>query len=58
MIGGRRIQVGLPHAAKTVDVTIEADTSQITIEPGITISARRTASRDIRRHKASSYPVG
>jgi len=39
MIGGRRIQVGLPHAAKTVDVTIEADTCQITVEPGITISA-------------------
>jgi hypothetical protein len=58
MIGGQRIQVGLPHAAKTVDVTIEADTYQITIEPGITISASRTTSRDIRRHKASSYPVG
>jgi hypothetical protein len=39
MIGGQRIQVGLPHAATTVDVTIEADAYQITVEPGITFSA-------------------
>ena len=26
MIGGQRIQVGLPHAGKTAQVTIEADT--------------------------------
>ena len=25
MIGGQRIQVGLPHAGKTADITIEAD---------------------------------
>ena len=28
---------------------------QVGVEPGITITAPRTASRDIRRHKASSY---
>jgi hypothetical protein len=33
MIGGQRIQVGLPHAGKTAGVTIEADTFQITVEP-------------------------
>ena len=55
MVGGQKIQVGLPHARKTVHVTAEADTYQITVEPGITITARRTTSRDIRRHKASNY---
>lgn len=34
---------------------MEADTYQITVEPGITITAPRTASSDIRRHKASNY---
>ena len=28
---------------------------QIAVEDGITITAARTTSRDIRRHKASSY---
>jgi hypothetical protein len=55
MIGGRRIQVGLPYAGKTAEITIEADTYQITVESGITITAARTTSRDIRRHKASNY---
>ena len=55
MIGGQRIQVGLPHAGKTAEVTVESDTYQITVEPGIIITAPRTTSRDIRRHKASSY---
>ena len=53
MIGGQRVQVGLVHARKTAEVTVEADTCQITVEPGITISAPRTTSSDIRRHKAS-----
>jgi hypothetical protein len=35
MIGGKRIQVGLPHAGKTAEITIEADTYQITIEDGM-----------------------
>ncbi len=39
MIGGQRIQVGLPHAGKTVTVTVEPDTYQITVEPGIKIPA-------------------
>jgi hypothetical protein len=55
MIGGQKIQVGLSHARKTAEVTVEADTYQITVEPGITITAHRTTSRDIRRHKASNY---
>jgi hypothetical protein len=32
MIGGQRIQVGLPHAGKTVKVTVEPDTYQICVE--------------------------
>jgi hypothetical protein len=32
---------------------VEADTCQVTVEPGITISAARTASSGIRRRKAS-----
>ena len=55
MIGGPRIQVGLPHAGKTVEITVESDTCQITVEPGITITAPPTTSRDVRRHKASNY---
>ena len=47
--------VGLAHTRKTAEVTVEADTYQITVEPGITITAPRTNSRDIRRHKASNY---
>ena len=46
MIGGQRIQVGLPHARKT---------AEITVDEGITITAPRTTSRDINRHKASDY---
>ncbi len=55
MIGGQRIQVGLPHAGKTAEVTIEADTYQITVADGIVITAPRKTSRDIKRHKASNY---
>ena len=33
MIGGQKIQVGLPHARKTAHVTAEADTYQITSSP-------------------------
>lgn len=56
MIGGQRIQAGLPHAGKTAEITIEPGTYQITVEEGITITAPRKTSRDIRRHKASHYP--
>ena len=58
MVGGQKIQVGLAHARKTAEVTVEADTYQITVEPGITITAPRTTSSDIRRHKASNYRHG
>jgi hypothetical protein len=55
MIGGQRIQVGLPHAGQAAEVTIGADTYQITVEDGTILTAPRTTSRDIRRHKASNY---
>jgi hypothetical protein len=57
MIGGEKIQVGLAHAGKTAEITVEADSYQINVEPGITIAALRTTSRDIRRHKASNYSL-
>jgi len=46
------------HSRKTAEVTVESDTYQIAIEPGITITASRTTSRDIKRHKASNYEPG
>ena len=55
MVGGQRIQVGLAHARKTVEVAVGPDSCQIAVEPGITVTAARTSSRDIRRHKASNY---
>jgi hypothetical protein len=55
MIGGQKIQADLVHARKTAEITVEADTYRITVEPGITTTAPRTTSRDIRRHKASNY---
>jgi hypothetical protein len=55
MIGGQRIQVGLPHAGKTAEITIETDTYQISVEDGIAMSTPRKTSRDIKRHKASNY---
>jgi len=57
MIGGQRIQAGLPHAGKTAQITIETDTYQIAVEDGVIITAPRTTSRDIKRHKASRYPA-
>ena len=55
MIGGRPVRAGLPHAGQTAEVTIEADTLQITVKPGIVITAARTISRGIVREKASRY---
>jgi transposase InsO family protein len=55
MVGGQKIQVGLAHSRKTVQVTVGPDTYQVAVETGITVTAARTASRDIKRHKASSY---
>jgi hypothetical protein len=56
MIAGQRIPVGLPHAGKTAELTVEPDTYQITMDPGITVTARRGSAREIRRQKASAYP--
>ncbi len=36
-------------------VSVGPDTYQITVETGTTVTAPLTASRDIRRHKASNY---
>lgn len=55
MVDGQRIQVGLAYARKTVEVAVGPDSYQIAVEPGITVTAARTSSRDIRRHKASNY---
>jgi hypothetical protein len=55
MAGGQRIQAGLAHARKTVQVSVGPDTCQVTVEAGITVTAARTSSRDIRRHTASNY---
>jgi hypothetical protein len=55
MVGGQRIQVGLAHGRKTVAVTVRPDTIQVAVKTSITVTAARTTSRDIRRHKASSY---
>jgi hypothetical protein len=55
MVDGQKIQVGMAHARKTVQVTVGPDTYQVSVEPGITVTAPRTASSDIRRHKASNY---
>jgi hypothetical protein len=55
MVGGQRIQVGLGHARKTVQVSVGRDTYEITVETGTTVTAARTTGRDIRRHKASNY---
>jgi transposase InsO family protein len=57
MIGGQRIQVGLPHAGKTAEITIGPDTYQVTVPDGGTVTAPRNTSREIRRHKASNYGV-
>lgn len=57
MVGGQRIQVGLPHAGKTAEVTIEPDAFTVHVAPDITGIAARSSSREIRRHKASHYPA-
>jgi hypothetical protein len=55
MIGGQRIQAGLPHAGKTAEIRAGSDTYQISVDDGITFTAPRKTSRDIKRHKASNY---
>jgi hypothetical protein len=55
MIGRQRIQVGLPHAGKTAEITVGSDTYQIIVEDGVAITAPRKTSCEINRHKASAY---
>ena len=55
MIGGQRIQVGLPHAGQTAEITIGSDTYLIAVDDGTTLTAPRTTSRDIKRRKAANY---
>jgi hypothetical protein len=43
------------QTSRIVQVTVGPDTYQVAVETGITVTAARTASRDIRRHKASNY---
>ena len=43
------------HARETAAVTVGPDTIQVAVETSITVTAARTTSRDIRRHKASNY---
>jgi hypothetical protein len=57
MVAGQRIQVGLPHAGKTAEITVETDTYQIAVGDELVFTALRTTSQDIRRHKASHYPA-
>jgi hypothetical protein len=45
MAGGQKIQAGLAHARKIVQVSVGPDTYQITVETGTTVTAPRTASR-------------
>ena len=49
------IQAGLAHARKTVQVSVGPDTYQVAAEAGITVTAARTGSRGIRRHKAPDH---
>ena len=44
MVGGQRIQVGLPHAGKTAEVTIQPDTYQIRVAGGTAVAAPSKAS--------------
>jgi hypothetical protein len=55
MIRSQRIQVGLPHAGKTADITIQTDTYHIAVPDAATVIAPRNASRDIKRHAALNY---
>jgi hypothetical protein len=50
-------RLALGAAAQTVDVAIETGTDQITVDPGVTISALARLAVPSRWHKASSYPV-
>ena len=51
---GRRSRSAWPTPARP-SRSRRTGTYQIAVEPGITVTAARTTSRDIRRHKASNY---
>ena len=55
MVGGQKIQVGLPHARKTVAVTVGPNTYQVAVEPGITID--RPAHRQPRHQAAQGLQL-
>jgi hypothetical protein len=57
-VGEQKIQVGLAHVRKTAEVTVGSDTYRIAVEAGITITAPRAISRDVRRRKASNCQPG
>lgn len=40
---------------RAVWLTVGPDTIQVAVETSITVTAARTTSRDIKRHKASNY---
>ena len=52
--GRRPIRSAWP-TRKTVAVTVGPGTIQVAVETSITVTAARTTSFDIRRHKASNY---
>jgi hypothetical protein len=58
MIGGQRIQVGLPYAGKTVEITVKTDTYQITVDDRVALTAPRATSREILRQEPSNYTAG
>ena len=55
MVGGQRIQVGLPHAGKTAEVTIQPDTYQIRVAGGTAVAAPSKASPDIKPDLAHDH---
>jgi hypothetical protein len=55
MVGGQKIQVGLAHARKTVQVTVGPDTYQVAVETGITVTAAALPAATSDGTKASNY---
>ncbi len=49
MVGGQRIQVGLPDAGKTAEATIETDAFAVRVPPDVAVIAARTPSSEIGR---------
>ena len=56
--GCRIFSTSSSRACSPLAVNVEPDTYQIIVEPGIAVTAPRSTSRDIRRHKASNYDAG